>query len=129
MSYFPIQDDIGGTDEVSICICILLFVNTCTICMCSQSLHQPVEDEDPLNSDDDVDDDDVSEQKDFETNDTIVCLWEKVGTIDALLPQILGVVLQVYRVRTKWKFLLKDGIMHLGGFDYVFQKGTGEADW
>ncbi len=26
-----------------------------------------------------MDDDDVGEQKDFDTNDTIVCLWEKVG--------------------------------------------------
>ncbi len=40
---------------------------------------QAVDDEDPLNSDDDVDDD-VGDQKDFETNDTIVCLWEKVRT-------------------------------------------------
>ena len=37
-----------------------------------------VVDEDPLNSDDDVGDD-AEEQKDFDTNDTIVCLWEKVG--------------------------------------------------
>ena len=36
-----------------------------------------VVDEDPLNSDDDVGDD-TEEQKDFDTNDTIVCLWEKV---------------------------------------------------
>lgn len=38
-------------------------------------------------------------------------------------------VLQVYRVKNKWKFQLKDGIMHVGGHDYVFQKVTGEADW
>lgn len=43
---------------------------------------------------------------------TIVCQWEKV-----------------YRVKAKWKFQLKDGIMHVGGHDYVFHKASGEADW
>ena len=38
-------------------------------------------------------------------------------------------LLQVYRVRTKWKFALKDGIMNLKGYDYIFTKTTGEADW
>ena len=32
-------------------------------------------------------------------------------------------------MKNKWKFQLKDGIMHLGGFDYVFHKMAGEADW
>ena len=36
---------------------------------------------------------------------------------------------QVYRVKNKWKFQLKDGVMHIGGFDYVFHKTNGEADW
>ena len=36
---------------------------------------------------------------------------------------------QVYRVKNKWKFQLKDGVMHVGGFDYVFHKTNGEADW
>ena len=38
-------------------------------------------------------------------------------------------ILQVYRVRAKWKFALKDGIMHLKGYDYIFTKTNGEADW
>ncbi len=36
---------------------------------------------------------------------------------------------QVYRVKSKWKFMLKDGIMHVNGHDYVFHKVAGEADW
>lgn len=37
--------------------------------------------------------------------------------------------MQVYRVKNKWKFQLKDGVMHIGGYDYVFHKTNGEADW
>ena len=32
-------------------------------------------------------------------------------------------------MKTKWKFQLKDGIMQIGGHDYVFHKAVGEADW
>ena len=31
---------------------------------------------------------------------------------------------KIQRVRTKWRFSLKDGIMNLDGKDYVFQKGA-----
>ena len=36
---------------------------------------------------------------------------------------------QVYRVKARWKFQLKDGIMRVGGFEYVFHKANGEAEW
>ena len=36
---------------------------------------------------------------------------------------------QVCRVKNRWKFLLKDGVMHINGHDYIFNKSTGEADW
>lgn len=36
---------------------------------------------------------------------------------------------KIQRVRNKWRFYLKDGIMHLNGKDYVFQKATGEGEW
>lgn len=36
---------------------------------------------------------------------------------------------QINRSRNKWKFYLKDGIMNLGGKDYVFQKSNGDAEW
>lgn len=66
--------------------------------------------DDPLNSDDDAGSENNEEEGEVES--TIVCQWEKV-----------------YRVKAKWKFQLKDGIMHVGGHDYVFHKASGEADW
>ena len=36
---------------------------------------------------------------------------------------------KIQRVRNKWRFYLKDGIMHLNGKDYVFQKATGDGEW
>ena len=41
----------------------------------------------------------------------------------------LSLTVQVYRVKAKWKFQLKDGIMRMGGFEYVFHKANGEAEW
>ncbi|XP_015760845.1 PREDICTED: transcription initiation factor IIA subunit 1-like [Acropora digitifera] len=70
----------------------------------------PYEDEDPLNSNDDVSDDDPGDL--FDTDNVVVCQFDKIA-----------------RSRNKWKFHLKDGIMNLRGKDYVFQKATGEAEW
>ena len=36
---------------------------------------------------------------------------------------------KIQRVRNKWRFNLKDGIMNLNGKDYVFQRASGESDW
>ncbi|XP_022789102.1 transcription initiation factor IIA subunit 1-like isoform X2 [Stylophora pistillata] len=69
-----------------------------------------LEDEDPLNSDDDVSDDDPTDL--FDTDNVVVCQFDKIS-----------------RARNKWKFHLKDGIMNLKGKDYVFQKANGEAEW
>lgn len=71
------------------------------------NLIQGVE-EDPLNSNDDQSDDEDLETL-FQADNVIVCQFEKVN-----------------RARTKWKFTLKDGIMHLNGKDYCFQKAVGE---
>lgn len=68
------------------------------------------DDEEPLNSNDDAESDEEDDV--WETDNTIVCQFEKV-----------------YRVRAKWKFALKDGIMHLNGHDYIFTKTAGEAEW
>ena len=68
-----------------------------------------MEDE-PLGSDDDEDDEDASEL--FETDNVMVCQYDKIT-----------------RARNKWKFHLKDGIMNLNGRDYVFQRALGEAEW
>lgn len=68
------------------------------------------EDEDPLNSEDDVSDGEPNEL--FETDNVVVCQYDKIT-----------------RTRNKWKFHLKDGIMNLQGRDYVFQKAVGDAEW
>uniref|UniRef100_A0A915D865 Uncharacterized protein n=1 Tax=Ditylenchus dipsaci TaxID=166011 RepID=A0A915D865_9BILA len=67
--------------------------------------------EDPLNSDDDQSDDEDLETL-FDAENVVVCQFEKV-----------------HRARSKWKFTLKDGIMHIDGKDYCFQKCSGEAEW
>ncbi|XP_060528561.1 transcription initiation factor IIA subunit 1-like [Cylas formicarius] len=66
--------------------------------------------EEPLNSEDDVSDDDPSDL--FDTDNIVVCQYDKI-----------------IRNRNKWKFYLKDGIMSLNGLDYVFQKANGDAEW
>ncbi|XP_065595438.1 TFIIA-alpha and beta-like factor [Cyrtonyx montezumae] len=66
--------------------------------------------EDPLNSDDDVSDLDVADL--FDTNNVIVCQYEKI-----------------HRSKNKWKFFLKDGVMSFDGKDYVFAKAVGDAEW
>lgn len=35
------------------------------------------------------------------------------------------VALQVGRVKNKWKCILKDGMIHINGKDYLFAKCTG----
>lgn len=66
--------------------------------------------EEPLNSEDDVTDEDASDL--FDTDNVIVCQYDKIT-----------------RSRNKWKFYLKDGIMNINGKDYVFQKSNGDAEW
>ncbi|XP_010899457.2 stonin-1 [Esox lucius] len=66
--------------------------------------------EDPLNSGDDVSEQDVPDL--FDTNNVIVCQYDKI-----------------HRSKNRWKFYLKDGVMCYGGKDYVFSKAVGEAEW
>lgn len=67
-------------------------------------------DEEPLNSEDDVSDEEPDDM--FDTDNVVVCQYDKIT-----------------RSRNKWKFYLKDGIMNLAGKDYVFQKANGDAEW
>ncbi|XP_052741812.1 transcription initiation factor IIA subunit 1 [Bicyclus anynana] len=66
--------------------------------------------EEPLNSGDDVSDEEPGDM--FDTDNVVVCQYDKIT-----------------RSRNKWKFYLKDGIMNLGGKDFVFQKANGDAEW
>ncbi|CAG6017471.1 unnamed protein product [Menidia menidia] len=66
--------------------------------------------EDPLNSGDDVVEQDIPDL--FDTDNVIVCQYDKI-----------------HRSKNRWKFHLKDGVMCYGGRDYVFSKAVGEAEW
>ncbi|KAK0131132.1 TFIIA-alpha and beta-like factor [Merluccius polli] len=69
-----------------------------------------VVEEDPLNSGDDVIEQDIPDL--FDTDNVIVCQYDKI-----------------HRSKNRWKFHLKDGVMCYGGRDYVFSKAVGEAEW
>ncbi|KAM6956209.1 stonin-1 [Aplochiton taeniatus] len=69
-----------------------------------------MKDEDPLNSGDDVSEQDIPDL--FDTDNVIVCQYDKI-----------------HRSKNRWKFYLKDGVMCYGGKDYVFSKAVGEAEW
>lgn len=89
--------------------------------------------EEPLNSDDDVSEEEQADL--FDTDNVIVCQYDKVpwpqeshSLQDYWLKQTIS-FLQITRSRNKWKFYLKDGIMNIGGKDYIFQKSNGDAEW
>ncbi|CAL8257624.1 unnamed protein product [Lota lota] len=69
-----------------------------------------VVEEDPLNSGDDVIEQDIPDL--FDTDNVIVCQYDKI-----------------HRSKNRWKFHLKDAVMCYGGRDYVFSKAVGEAEW
>ena len=97
--------------------------------------------QDPLNSGDDVIEQDIPDL--FDTDNIIVCQYDKVRTFcfsdGHYLPLIKTVYktilyfffswLQIHRSKNRWKFHLKDGVMCYGGRDYVFSKAVGEAEW
>lgn len=69
-----------------------------------------VVEEDPLNSGDDVLEQDIPDL--FDTDNVIVCQYDKI-----------------HRSKNRWKFHLKDGVMCYEGRDFVFSKAVGEAEW
>ncbi|XP_069787129.1 stonin-1-like [Narcine bancroftii] len=71
---------------------------------------EEIREEDPLNSGDDVSEQEVPDL--FDTENVIVCQYDKI-----------------HRNKNKWKFYLKDGIMTYNGRDYVFSKAVGDAEW
>uniref|UniRef100_A0A8C6JLY4 Uncharacterized protein n=2 Tax=Melopsittacus undulatus TaxID=13146 RepID=A0A8C6JLY4_MELUD len=66
--------------------------------------------EDPLNSGDDISEQDISDSLD--TNNLIVCQYDKI-----------------HRSKNRWKFFLKHGVMSFDGKDYIFSKAIGDAEW
>ncbi|NWR06842.1 TF2AY factor, partial [Paradoxornis webbianus] len=76
----------------------------------NEDLQIDIVEEDPLNSGDDVSEQDIGDL--FDTDNVIVCQYEKI-----------------HRTKNKWKFYLKDGVMSIEGKDHVFAKATGDAEW
>ncbi|KAJ7126712.1 transcription factor IIA, alpha/beta subunit-domain-containing protein [Mycena epipterygia] len=71
-------------------------------------------DNEAINSD--LDDSDTENEEDPEDaapeTDIVFCTYDKVA-----------------RVKNKWKCVLKDGMIHTNGKDYLFQRCTGEFEW
>ncbi|NXD36818.1 TF2AY factor, partial [Copsychus sechellarum] len=76
----------------------------------NEDLQIDIVEEDPLNSGDDVSEQDIADL--FDTDNVIVCQYEKI-----------------HRTKNKWKFFLKDGVMSIEGKDHVFAKAIGDAEW
>ncbi|VUZ49606.1 unnamed protein product [Hymenolepis diminuta] len=68
------------------------------------------EEDKPLNSEDDVSDEDADLI--FRSEDLVVCQYERFT-----------------RARSRWRFWLRDGIMKINGREQVFQRLLVEADW
>ncbi|KAJ7594472.1 transcription factor IIA alpha/beta subunit [Mycena floridula] len=81
----------------------------------SQSRASASNDEEAINSDlDDSESENEEENEDGAAgeSDIVFCTYDKVA-----------------RVKNKWKCVLKDGMIHVNGRDYLFQKCTGEFEW
>ncbi|KAJ7680546.1 transcription factor IIA alpha/beta subunit [Mycena polygramma] len=71
-------------------------------------------DSEAINSDlddSDTEDEDLEDGAGVNT-DIVFCTYDKVA-----------------RVKSKWKCILKDGMIHANGKDYLFSRCTGEFDW
>ncbi|XP_076141910.1 TFIIA-alpha and beta-like factor [Alosa pseudoharengus] len=93
-----VLEEAGGSDDSS---------STSSSDMEKQEI---IEELDPLNSGDDVSEQDIPDL--FDTENVIVCQYEKI-----------------HRSKNRWKFNLRDGVMCYGGKDYVFSRAIGEAEW
>ncbi|KAF8893451.1 transcription factor IIA, alpha/beta subunit [Infundibulicybe gibba] len=72
-------------------------------------------DEEAINSDlddSDTEGEDGDEEGAAGETDIVFCTYDKVA-----------------RVKNKWKCILKDGMIHVNGRDYLFAKCTGEFEW
>jgi transcription initiation factor TFIIA large subunit len=72
-------------------------------------------DSEAINSD--LDDSDSADEEEADEGaagetDIVFCTYDKVA-----------------RVKNKWKCILKDGMIHVNGKDYLFSKCTGEFEW
>jgi transcription initiation factor TFIIA large subunit len=86
-------------------------------------------DEEAINSDlDDSDTENEAEAEEGGAGDTdiVFCTYDKVIIFFSIL-FLVGDAYQVARVKNKWKCILKDGMIHVNGKDYLFAKCTGSV--
>jgi transcription initiation factor TFIIA large subunit len=57
--------------------------------------------------------------------DIVFCTYDKVRPVITFTNAFAKASLQVARVKNKWKCVLKDGMIHVGGKDYLFAKCNG----
>ncbi|GMM29962.1 transcription initiation factor IIA large subunit [Martiniozyma asiatica (nom. inval.)] len=92
-----------------------------------------------INQTDGLNDDDVNE---FELNDELDADSDQINSdlddpselssnesVDDEENVMLCLYERVQRVRNRWKCSLKEGIAHIDGKDYVFNKATGDSEW
>ncbi|NXH23176.1 TF2AY factor, partial [Bucco capensis] len=75
-----------------------------------EELQRDVAEEDPLNSDDDVSEQDTPDL--FDTDNVILCQYDRI-----------------HRSKNKWKFFLINGVMSFEGKEHLFAKAIGDAEW
>lgn len=85
-------------------------------------------DSEAINSD--LDDSDTEGEEEADEGvagetDIVFCTYDKVGGLEIDLQIIANLEFQVARVKNKWKCILKDGMIHVNGKDYLFAKCTG----
>ena len=81
-----------------------------------------------INSDLDDSDSDAEREEGAGTSaeqDIVFCTYDKVSTHIFVLDGDRILAQQVARVKNKWKCILKDGMIHVNGKDYLFAKCTG----
>ena len=60
----------------------------------------------------DLDDEDDDNEASIETDNIILCQYDKAS-----------------RTKSKWKCSLKDGLVHVNGQDFAFHRAAGEFEW
>jgi transcription initiation factor TFIIA large subunit len=67
--------------------------------------------------------DDEGEGDDEADVDIVFCVYDKVSSRSST--SRITADSQVQRVKNKWKTVFKDGMIHINGRDYLFQKCNG----
>lgn len=86
------------------------------------------DDSEAINSD--LDDSDTGDEEEAEDggageSDIVFCTYDKVNTVVLGWIFVSDRAFKVARVKNKWKCILKDGMIHINGKDYLFAKCTG----